>query len=83
MVPEIKKSKSTALMAELLHPIKSELRAIKEDRHIITLFVGAIRTTAGGSRYLFPNSPYPLQASGTWKRSGWPPPPDGRRHSPA
>ena len=83
MVPGINKSKSSALVAELLHPIKSELTAIKEDRHIIPMFVGGIRTTAGGSRYLFPNSPYPLEASGTWKRSGWPTPPDGPRHSPA
>ena len=36
MVPEINKSKSSALVAELLHPIKSELKAIEKDGYILT-----------------------------------------------
>ncbi len=43
MVPEIKKKKKFSLVAELLHLIKFELTAIKEDHHIIPMFVGAMQ----------------------------------------
>ena len=36
MVLEIKKSNSSALVAELLHPVNSELRAINVDRFLLT-----------------------------------------------